>query len=455
MVNVKLVAKTDVEPLVLASHAALKCYQAEEPEWGKTIDVEGRLFNVGHHTTLQHSFFTFSIDGIAVGDITFGLHLAHPFYNSDQRSGRYCAKMFLEPNFLEIEKYVKKFWPEIKAAEQKNVIGYIKKGVDIYHKNIAQATETSRNFLKTERPYVSEKSLEASAPKIAQEQMRMFIPVVFPTGFDYTINGTVLAAMYRIAWTPSMRFIVDQMVAEVLKKFPEIAFMFDENKKSKNDWSLGIPNVSKIQIRHKPQHVLLDVSGDENFVKPGAEKMHPVDLLHFDPTMMDNSIGELKTRTEISTATMGQDQRHRTIRRGKPRFTGAFYLPPILHEMKLEKQAKEFMKEWVELSKIIPKTLAMILAPYGAMVSYEKVGSFNAIAHEQAKRLCWCAQEEIYHAGRALRLGIEKAKGKNSKLLKMFEPPCYRDGKCAEGARYCGRDMKVRKAGDYFSERKV
>lgn len=455
MIDVKLIAHTDIDPLELASHAALFCYQAETPAMGKKIDVENRLFNVGHHTTLQHSFFTFAIEGIAVGDITLGFHLAHSFYNSDQRSGRYCSKMFLEPDFAEIKGYIEKFWPGIKSAEQKRVIEYIKKGVGVYHKNIVDASGISRDFLKSERPYINEKSLDMNASKIAQEQMRMFIPVIFPTGFDYTINLTVLAALHQISWTPSMQFVVARMVAEVLKKFPEISFMFDKNKKSKNNWSLEIPKVSMIKLKYKPQHILLDVLGDRNFIEPKNEKMHPIDLLHFDPEMMDNSIGELRTRTEISMATMGQDQRHRTIRRGKPKFTGSFYLSPILRKMKLEDEARSLMKEWVEISKSIPKSLAMILAPYGAMVSYEKASSFNAVAHEQAKRLCWCAQEEIYHAGLFLRQGIEKKVGKNSKLLKMFEPPCYRDGKCAEGARYCGRDMKLRKSGNYFTNRKV
>lgn len=455
MIDVKLIANTDIDLLELSSHAALFCYQAETPELGKKIDVENRLFNVGHHTTLQHSFFTFAIEGIAVGDITFGFHLVHPFYNSDQRSGRYCAKMFLEPNFLEIEEYIKKFWPKVRLSERKNIIVYIKKGVGIYHNNIAKASEIARDFLMAERPYVQEKSLEMNAPKIAQEQMRMFIPVIFPTGFDYTINITVLAAMHRIAWTPPMRSIVDKMVEEVLKKFPEIAFIFKDDRKSKEDWSLEIPKISAVKVKNSPRHILLDVLGDKNFIKPNSEKMHPVDLLHFDPRLMNNSIGEIRSKVEISTATMGQDQRHRTIRRGIPAFTGSFYFPPILRKMKLENEAENLMREWIKISKTIPGTLAMILAPYGAMVTYEKAGSFNAVAHEQAKRLCWCAQEEIYHAGRELRMGIEKKKGGKSKLLQIFEPPCYREGKCAEGARYCGRDLKLRKTGDFFPKRKV
>lgn len=454
MIKVKLIASTDAKPLELASHAALKCYQAEDPEWGKTIDVENRLFAVGHHTTLQHHFFTFSIEGISVGDITFGMHLSHPFYNSDQRSGRYCAKMFLEPDFKAIERYIKKFWPEVKNKELKAAVDYIKKGVGIYHKNIAEAGKTAVEFIKKERPYVPEKYLEMNGPKIAQEQLRMFIPVIFPTGFDYTVNLTVLAAMHRSAWTPAMRQIVTMMTKEVTRKFPETAFMFKKEDGGKEDWAIDVPKASAIKTKYKPIHRLLSISGEKDFINPHDKLMHPVDLLHFTPLMMDNATAEITSRVEISTATMGQDQRHRTIRRSQPEFTGAFYLPPIPRKMKLENEAKDLMKEWIKVSKKVPKTLAMILAPYGAMVTYKKVGSLNAIAHEQAKRLCWCAQEEIYHAGRALRQGIEK-KNKRSKLLSMFEPPCYRTGKCAEGARYCGRDIKIRKTGDYFPERKV
>jgi hypothetical protein len=151
---------------------------------------------------------------------------------------------------------------------------------------------------------------------------------------------------------------------------------------------------------------------------------------------------------------MGQDQRHRTIGRSEPKFTGSFYLPPILRKMKMKKKAVDLMKQWVKISGGIPGTLAMILAPYGAMVTYKKRGSFNAIAHEQGKRLCWCAQEEIYHLGRFLRLAIQKKGAKYKKILQIFEPPCYKTGKCVEGGRYCGRNMKLRKSGEYFPERK-
>lgn len=453
MIKVKLISHSNTKPLELSSHAAMSCYQAEVPEWGKILNVKDRLFNVGHHTTLEHTYFTFNIEGIAVGDITFGMHLASPFYNSDQRSGRYCAKMFLEPDFEEIERYIKELWPKVKIEKRKEILRYIKKGVEVYHKNIEKAAEISGDLIQRERPLVSKETMEMNAPKIAQEQMRMFIPIIFPTGFDFSIDLITLVSMLQSAWSPSIKYVLEKMADEVLKKFPEVEFMLE--KRSDREWFAQTPSKSLINIKYKPALKLLGIDGIEDFVLPKAEIMHPVDLLHFLPETMDNSTGGIRTQIEISTATMGQDQRHRTIGRSEPHFTGSFYLPPILRKMKMEREALALMEQWMEVSRKIPGTLAMILAPYGAMVTYKKRGSFNAIAHEQGKRLCWCAQEEIYHLGRLLRLAFQKKGMKYKKLLQIFEPPCYKTGKCAEGGRFCGRDMKSRKSGEYFPERKV
>lgn len=460
MIKVDLTGWKNVSTLAEAEHAGKICYQSKMPEIKQTEDekvvsfVNESLFKVSHHTALEHSSFTFDIEGISVGDITVGLHLAHVFYNSDQRSGRYCAKMFEEPDFGMIENYIINFWPEAKRKELKKIMNYIKSGVGIYHDNIENARKFSAEYFKRERPFVSEEILSRNAPKVAQEQMRSFVSVVFPTAFKYTINAIALVAMWESAWTPAGKYVTDLMVTKVLEKFPNMRFMFKEERRRKGEWAMAPKNLP-VKIKYKPGFKLLEVFGEKDFIVPDPEIMHPVDKLHFLPELMDNSVGTIFTQVEISTATMGQDQRHRTLGRSQPEFTGSFYLPPIPAYLRLEADAIDLMADWRDLSRIIPKSLAMILAPYGAMVTYKKRGSFNAIAHEQGKRLCWCAQEEIYHAGRLFRLAIEKKKGKRSKLLRIFEPPCYRTGKCAEGARYCGRDRKLRKNGNYFPEREV
>jgi hypothetical protein len=107
MITARLISYPIIPPIALAKHAANTCYQSKTPPIEEVSEkaisfVEKRLFDVGHHTTIQHSFFTFEIDGISISDITFGLHLTSPFYNSDQRSGRYCAEMFTDPDYQAI-----------------------------------------------------------------------------------------------------------------------------------------------------------------------------------------------------------------------------------------------------------------------------------------------------------------------------------------------------------------
>jgi len=447
-VKVKLIAWTNKKPLEMTSFAARTCYASEIPKWGKLLDVKDILWKSGHHTTLEHFFVSFLIDGIAVGDVTFGLHLAHPFYNTSQRSGRYSAKMFWQPKWKETENYISNFWPEIKEENKQEIMNYIRKGVNLFQENHSKITELSQKFLKKERPFISQKNLEKNTPKIAQEQLRMFIPIIFPTALVYTINLVSLAALQRVAWTPSMRAVVKEMIKLVLKKFPELDFIYQWKEKNNPDWSPKLIT-EKRKILKEPKLKLLKVNKLTEVKSPKENEIGPLDLLHFLPEMMENHFIEIATEIEISLATTGQDQRHRTIRRSMPEFTGNFYLPPLLQEAGLEKKAKEILDNWLSFKGKVPDTLWMILAPYGAMIRYKKIGSLNAIIHEQSKRLCWRAQEEIYWLSRLLR---EKLKKKNQDLLKFLEPPCA-NGKCPEGAGYCGRDLRL--VSKDFRRRKV
>lgn len=450
MIKVSLVNWSAQDSIEAVSHAAKVCYQSTTPEWGKAIDIKGRLFETGHHTTFQHVFCTFNIEGIAVGDVTFGLHLASPFYNTSQRSGRFCAGMFANPDPEIIEGYIKEYWPEVKIDMRTEIMDYIEHATGIYSSNIEKATAKAKEFIKKERPNANDKYLEQNGPKIAQEQMRVFIPVIFPTALEFTINLSALAALYRSAWSPVMKVVTQKMVNFILEKWPELDFMF-ERQKDPNYLFPAVGRYAGLGGSIKKPHLDLMSSGkSEMFICPEPEDLHPLDILHFSPWLMDNNVSEIKTEIEISVATMGQDQRHRTVRRSKPYFTGRFYLPPIPDGLDLEKYSLQEMEKWHSLIiKKVPHTLVCILAPYGAMVRYRKSASYNAAIHELAKRLCWCAQEEIYHLARSLRQQL-----KSHSITKIMSPNCVLTGKCGEGVRYCGRDLKKIKE-DPFPERKV
>lgn len=460
-INVKKLTASEMALLDLSSYAALACYNPELPEMGKNIDVKKRLFETGHHTTLQHKYYTFAIDGLAVGDVTFGLHLASSFYNTDQRSGRFCIDMFKKPDYSNFESYIRTFWPEIEDVVVHEILEYIRYGIDVFNEYQPAAAKVAEKLMQAERPFFPPKNLVSNAEKIANEQLRNFIPIIFPTGLVFTVNFSALVAFWQSAWTPVMKDVLDRMVHEVVLTEPELQDYFQPEDRISQDWSVPMSTTPTQIISTSPTFVLDTNNPLPDWIYvPDKKWQHPVDKLQFRPECMDNDVYQVKGTVNLSVATMGQDQRHRTIKRSSPLFSGSFYLAPILQELKLHKQAEVLMKKWSQFfgrhHNVVPSTLIMNLAPYGAEVQYTKSAPINALIHESSKRLCWCAQEEIYNLALGMREGLLQQLGEHHELIKMLNPPCYADGKCLEGPRYCGRDNSLRTQPDkYFVLRKV
>lgn len=458
MIKVQLVGMTNKDALDLMSFAARTCYENSEPEWGKQIDIEKRIFDTAHHTILQSSVFIFFIENIAISNVTFGLHLNAPFYIATQRSGRFCFGMFSDPAVMKnIVGYIKYFFPQTEAGTLGKIERYINWGRYIFNENIDSATEIAAKFIAQERPRATKEYVRQNAKKFGQEQLRVLIPTIFPTGLTYTINLSFLIALYRAAWDMPMYYLTDLMAQEVLKLYPELEYMFKREEKSPTDISpidvaITVPSSCRLQTR--PKLELLSVDDLNNAVYPKFTETHPVDTLHFEPRFMPNNTIDIETQIEISMATMGQDQRHRTIRRGPFNFTGGIYSPPIVQELGIDKELLGINEAWLGFSPDLHPALFRSIAPYGAMVSYTKKGTLNAILHEQSKRLCWCTQEEIYHISRLLRQSISKNPGCSDQLLKILSPRCFQCGQCNEGKRYCGRNLQVN-PNDFFPERKV
>src|SRR5947207_1030783 len=84
------------EPFDNAVATARTCYSAKgiitAEEVAKRPEARDRLaksiFEAGHHTTLQHAHFQFSLENVSRHFLWSFLH-SHPFYNSEQVSQRY------------------------------------------------------------------------------------------------------------------------------------------------------------------------------------------------------------------------------------------------------------------------------------------------------------------------------------------------------------------------------
>ena len=447
MVKVSLLAKTDKNPTALASHAARVCYTLNQELIEKPIDVKARLFDSGHHTTLQHTYFTFYIQDICVSSVVFGLHMASPYYNSDQRSGRF-SKMYEEPDFSVIHELLA---PYYETADIDKVMPWIKKGFQIYQEWLPKIIPLAAAEIKRERPFANEKYIESNSVKFAQEQLRMFIPQVVPTALDMSLNLSALTALWRSAWTPEMRAITDAMRDAVVAEYPELEDYFNPACRRETDWYLPQREGTSV-LAVKPDLFLVQANFPKKvYTYAGKDS---VDTLYFTPEAMDNDVSFVKTRVQVSCATYGQDQRHRSVKRSSPELTTTFYLPPLLKQAEMAPLALAYMQEWLDFQDAIPNGLKQAITPYGAMVSYEKQADLNALIHEQGKRVCWCAQEEIYHLSIALR-EVLSCMPEAKEIMPVLAPPCFISGKCQEGARYCGRDIKGVSPESYFPERKI
>ena len=447
MIKVKLLENNKISPERMANHAAKICYNSTilDIETEKMIDVENSLFRTGHHTTFEHQLFNFEIEGIAVADLIFGLHLMHPFYTTDQRSGRY-SKMFDNPNFEEIKEYIKSFYKEEENTINE-ILEYIKSSYDLYFKYIDKATEIAKVFLKEER-LNDEEYVEKNSKKMAQEQLRAFLPMISLTGLMHSMDLVSISSLYNSSFSPVVDYVIDGMRQEILKQFPELEYVFKKDDKTASQINifekeeenkyLNIKLGDENSLKTSPECILLNINVN-NITVPDMKDCLPVDKTYFSPKYLNNSVSSLKMLIEVSTgATMGQDQRHRAIKRTLPHFTGNFYLAPIVKELNIEKEIRNMFDKWKGFYNKISNNLFYTIAPYGAMVRYEKSVDINALSHEQLKRLCWTAQEEIYNLNRQLREQIEKTG--NTELLKIFVPPCTKEnGKCFEGDRWCRR----------------
>lgn len=454
-IAVSIAAKTDIPPYVLASHAARMCYSAQLPEMGDLIDVENRLVKTGHLTAAaEHWFATFTISGIPVSNLVFGLHQpGWQFYNTCQRSGRF-SPMYDNPDMDEIKSTLNAYYPDVSQENINKACNWIRHGLKIYADNKKETEQLAAKIIKKERPNATPKYIADQAPKLSQEQLRMFVSMISPTALDWTVNLATASALYRTAWTPFLRDTMDKVAGLVKAYYPNMSCLFDIDPSKNVDFGWK-PKMSTTYrgIKTKPELTLLDYKYDDNkFVED--KSYDSIDTLPFHPMYQNNQMMYVNTLVHLDAgATGGQDQRHRTIMRSTPEFTGYFYLPPLLDIGGLKSAADEFMQEFYSLD--IPDSMRMSIAPYGAMIQYEKHANLNALMHEQAKRTCWCAQEAIYHLACQLRSALAKEIGEDAKLMKYLTPPCLLHGKCQEGVRYCGRNIANDMRDGYFRGRQI
>lgn len=429
------------------------CYQpsVEEAEkTAETLPVKSALFDTSHHTTIQHSDHTvsFIIDDIPVSLVTFGLHYTHPFYNTSQRSGRYCTKMFKNDRAEDRKNHIYNFLSnygdeKIYDGQVLNeIVEWVESGITFFNRELPGITELAKEAIKTERPYYKG-NIDLQASRIAQEQLRNVISTIVPTGLVYTINLSTLFSMYLTAWNKPMVDLLTKMVDEVVKVNPEIGKLIDsefyKNPTTRKNYVIPTNNAPPYLCTRPIVLVDMSCCNKGNIYRQMFDNFNDINkntcfnLLPFSPISKFQH-EEMKSTLLMSTATFGQYQRHRTIERFGTEMTRNFYVPPLLRNEKTNEFIDRYNDRYWELSEKYGHSNMVHFAPYGTMINFQAVASLSAWNHSITKRVCLNAQEEFWNLERMLISCVIPS------TVNQPGPPCV-EGKCHEGKRYCGRDL--------------
>jgi hypothetical protein len=449
------IKKSECDSYFSAQLAASFCYKSSVQsayDSASKIDVKNTTYPSEHHTTLQHApmYVTLDMDNIPVSLVTFGLHLIHPFYNTCQRSGRYCTEMFKVNNNTSagaIDNYVRDFinsYIHKCSDDYEVIIDWVLTGFEFFNNELPSMIDMAEEAMKSERPHFS-RDYQLMAKRIAQEQLRCVISTIVPTGLQYTANILTLAAMAKSAWNSPYKNLTKAMLNAAITD-DKLRDVYSDVLID-NEVMTWHPRICKYEcdVINEPVVKMISCPPDYVSAKLGRyNKLHDrIDLTQFHPNanLIDSRYtSDIKSEISASVATFGQDQRHRTISRSLPEITGDFYIPPLLRKNpKYTAFIRKHMGEYLRLCRDVGIRDMIYFIPYGAVVKYVRKADTRGWFHSQRKRLCFNAQEEIS------KISELELKQMPKIVLKYVSEPCC-NGVCIEGSRYCGRDMINKKS---------
>jgi len=448
-------------------------------------------YQAGHHTTLQHATFQFTLEKVSRQFLWSFLH-SHPFYNSEQVSQRYVE---VKPGT---------YWiPPIKGKALEIYESVAQKQMDAYHKLIeiltAPAAATYRKIFpnrKTEDP-----KWKGAVKKKVQEIARYVLPVATFAHLYHTISGITLHRYHRLMNefdTPfEQQLAIQKMVNLVQEVDPDfLKFMEDPipldrtfeyqmftryhdnydhkiSEKFLEEFDTSLGNYRSKLIDYKVNaaetmahgvRTVLGISKSELSTEEAIDLvMNPAKNPYLKEALNLNSLSKL-TRTMFhphftfrkkqSHTADSQDQRHRMtpgsrpilashFRETKPDFItpGLITQNPEAHELYLEihEEIWKGIRQLLDLG--VDKEFALYLLPNSFPIRFEESGDLLNLHHKWVHRLCYTAQEEIWRTCLDEVMQVEKVQ---PLFTRHINPPCEMRFKagvtpfCPEGDRFCG-----------------
>lgn len=461
----------------------------------KAIALRDRIgketYEAGHHTTIQHATFQFTLEHVSRQAIWSFLH-SHPFYNSEQVSQRYVE---VKPGNVVMPAMAEPLAAQYRAA--------VEEAMGAYQRLIALLTprvsdEFFRIFPARRR---APERWGLGLKKKAQEIARYVLPIGTFAHLYHTVSGLTLHRYHRLCQQLDVptetRLIVQGMIDEVQKIDPlffrniEDALPLESTLEYTSLQQLGRLKASssaKAYLREfdeslgKFQSRLVDykVNGPASVAQGvrdviGATRaelpdeaalrrvLSPKENPYFGEALVLTTMSKLTRalshahytfQKKLSHTADSQDQRHRMTPASRPVLHAQFVpgeVDVVLPELiAVVPEARELYEKtmrslWrtieVLLDAGVPEQMALYLLPNAFPVRFLESGDLLHLHHKWVHRLCYTAQEEIWRASIEERQQVTKV---HPSLGEYIHAPCMLRKQagitpfCPEGPRYCG-----------------
>lgn len=451
------------------------------------------IFKAGHHTTLQHAQFQFTLENVSRHFIWSFLH-AHPYYNSEQVSQRYVEVKpgsFVIPPMNEKARQIY----EIRLHEQ--ILEYQKLNELLY-------TPAQNEYHRIFPARKNNSKYEKDIKKKCQEIARYVLPIGTTSFLYHSISGITLLRYWRASKTVETsletQWVIGRMIEEMLQVDPLYEKLLEEpldispetdclslcsttsqkfrdefdrelgdkvsllvDWKQKNESTLA-NSVREVLSLNKEQ--LSDEQAIEIVLNPAKNKllgdtMNLTTLSKLSRTMVHPS---WTFKKKLSHTADSQDQRHRMTPGSRPVIhfnldeTPDFITPELIkkeqhitsyYENSMEKSWNAFvlMKKHGASADV-----ASYILPNALAVRFTESADLLNQHHKMKMRLCYNAQDEIW---RASLDEVKQILDINPNIGKYLLPPCTlrllskTAPICPEGDRYCGVPVWRLKLEDY------
>jgi flavin-dependent thymidylate synthase len=441
-------------------------------------------FRAGHHTTLQHGFAQFALDGVSRQFVWSFLH-AHPFYNSEQTSQRYVE---VKPGRVAV--------PALPDAARRVFQQAVERQMADYHAlaELLEPVAAQTYFAVFPARAKDPQKWRQPVQRRAQEVARYVLPVATHTSLVHTVNILTVLRYRRLCLQPDTpreaRFVVDRMAellfeadpllrqldVEPLEPIAQVTELVGDPQRHRQrihafDAELaGRTSVLIDRFAHNERRVadavrevlgvlpteLDDAAAIATVLDPQHNPLLADPLANVSHQKLGRALhaAHYAFRKRLSHAADSQDQRHRMTPAARPSVHAFlspepdFVTPGLVTQagpQAVARYTESMQRTWTAIAELqalgVDAEWRAYLLPNAVALRFTETADLAALRHKHWMRLCFNAQEEIWQASVDEAQAIAEVEPNIGRYLL---PPCAARHLagirpyCTEGDRFCG-----------------